>query len=646
MLITAHKSAQAKFQNISPLRRPAADSPTVPSESYIPGELPRAEAASSPSKQGALSKALLSGCLAVTAFTGLAPTAHAAMALVQTQPYNQTNGMDVVVLPNGSPRLDLFRLGDTHRFESYSPFEARTNDDRRVDPRDYSPVGVSLGNGLFQDMEGNVSVVPFLAYNWNLEARDFTRVDVGTKGQSVQRFGDTVQFVESSTKRDIYTESEHGVQLKGPQGETSFDRQADGSLVVKTKGDQYTVRTEGMFTRVQREGQPEITIMRIGDEIRVMEGQRTFAGASVKDGVLTTKSAAGETTVTRSQNGVITEIKGRHGLRDARIIRDGDTFLGLKDTDRMSVDDRAMLEQAKARYNEVLDQLEAVEPNFEQNHPLVAEVLKYASANPRLLTGKEEGGFLQAGTLLASAGGAAETVSALGNQAAALSLANSARALGGAALAAKAAAQAQAAAGNMAQAAALAKDAQNFATKAHEAKDAAIRTGGKAMREANFARVMAGVGGALEIVDGVLDYKGGKSDRALVDGARAVTQASMNRLASAMQGDDRLAVQDDYDKVMRVMDELSRQADKKVTVGKLKIGLGGLMVVSALLGPAAPPVLGIIGVAGTAGTAVYEHWGPIKSFLTGESNHVPTFLDILPKSDEVIIHLDGKPIKR
>jgi hypothetical protein len=43
---------------------------------------------------------------------------------------------------------------------------------------------------------------------------------------------------------------------------------------------------------------------------------------------------------------------------------------------------------------------------------------------------------------------------------------------------------------------------------------------------------------------------------------------------------------------------------------------------------------------------VYEHWGPIKSFLTGNSEQVPTFLDILPVSDEVIIHLDGKPLKR
>jgi len=250
---------------------------------------------------------------------------------------------------------------------------------------------------------------------------------------------------------------------------------------------------------------------------------------------------------------------------------------------------------------------------------------------------------LQAGTLLATTSAGAKTVSALGAEAAAINMANSARALGAAALAAKAAAQAQAAAGNLAQAASLAKDAQNFAAQANTAKDNAIRTGGKALKSANLARVLAGVGGALEIVNGIMNIKDGKTDRALIQGARAVTENSMERWSAVMQGADRVAVQDDYDKVMKVMDQLDKQADKKVRVGAIKIGLGGLMVVSALLGPEAPPILGAIGVAGTVGVTAYEHWGPIKSFLTGESNKVPTFLDILPNKDEVIIHLDGKP---
>lgn len=633
---------QNRFARLSPVVRDLTIDP--PQDGYVPGSLPTPKAppkleappaAESFGPKG-WKRVVLSGSLAVAAFAGLAPTAQAAMAAVQINPHTQTNGMEVIVLPSGTPRLDIFNAG-------------KHGIDREVSPDDYSQVGLQLGNGLFQDTQGNLSVVPFLSYGWNLEAREFQRVDVGDKGQSVQRHGHTVQYTPSSTKREIYSEMEKSVTLTGSHGTTVFTRQDDGSLKVQSPHDEYTIRQDGMFTRIQRQGHQDINILRSGDEIRVLEGNRTFASSSLKDGVITIKSQNGEATVTRSESGMITNVDGRRGFKDARIIRDGNTFLGIKDRDRMSVDDRALLDQAEARYNEVMAQLEQVEPGFEARHPLIAEVLQYASANPRLFTqGQDDGfNFLQAGTLLGTTGGALETASALGAQATALNLANSARALGAAALSAKAAAQAQAAAGNLAAAAQLGQQAQNFAARAHEAKDAAVRTGGKAMQSAQLARVLIGVGGALQIVDGVLGYKGGKSDQALVAGAKAVTESSMAHLAAQMVNpEDRLAVQDDYDKVSRVLDELDRQADKKVTVGKLKIGLGGLMVVSALLGPGAPPVLGAIGLAGSVALPVYEHWGPIKSFLTGESNKVPTFLDILPKSDEVIIHLDGKPINR
>ena len=98
----------------------------------------------------------------------------------------------------------------------------------------------------------------------------------------------------------------------------------------------------------------------------------------------------------------------------------------------------------------------------------------------------------------------------------------------------------------------------------------------------------------------------------------------MEQLASQLQGGERIAAQDDFDKVMRVMNELNKQANKKVLVGELKIGLGRLMVV------------------GTGATAVYEQWGPIRRFLSGGSHKVPTFLDILPKSDSVVIHLEPR----
>lgn len=635
MMLSSVNEGRA-FSRLSPVNRQPAQNEARPQDGFSPSGDNLINATKTPRLAGTskLTKAVIGTSLAVSAFTGLAPSAHAAVsALVQMQP-KPANGLNVIVLPNNTPRLDIFNAG-------------KHGIDRDVDPKDYSQVGLDLGNGLFQDTHGNLSVVPYLAFDWNVQASDFQRVDMGVKGQSIERFGGTVQFSESSTKREIYSESGAKTTLTGPHGKTVFERKSDGSISVTTERDQYTIRQDGMFTRIQREGKADINVMRSEGEIRVIENNRAFAGSSLKtDGAITTISSAGETTSTRSESGTIISIDGRKGIRDAQIIRDGDTFLGGKDRDRMSVNDQKLLDEAKARYDDVMAQLEQVEPGFAQKHPVVAEVLQYAAANPSLLMEKGEGtGFVQAGTLLATSGAASQTVSALGLEAAAINMANSARALGAAALAAKAAAQAQAAAGNMAQAASLAKEAQGFAAQANTAKDNAIATGGKAMKTANLARVLAGVGGALQIVNGVMNIKDGKTDRALIQGARAVTENSMERWSAVMQGADRVAVQDDYDKVINVLDQLDKQADKKVRVGTMKIGLGGLMVVSALLGPAAPPILGAIGVAGTVGVTAYEHWGPIKSFLTGESNKVPTFLDILPNKDEVIIHLDGKPVK-
>lgn len=639
MMLSSVNEGRA-FSRLSPVnRQPVSPPANQAKDGFTPSGDTQEIQASKPTRLAGtsrLTKAVIGTSLAVSAFTGLAPSAHAAVsALVQMQP-KPANGLNVIVLPNNTPRLDIFSAG-------------KRGIDRDVDAKDYTQVGLDLGNGLFQDTHGNLSVVPYLAYDWNVQASDFQRVDMGVKGQSIERFGGTVQFSESSTKREIYSESGAKTTLTGHNGTTTFERKSDGSISVSTERDQYTIRQDGMFTRIQREGKADINIMRSEGEIRIIENNRAFAGASLKaDGSLTTISSAGETTSTRSESGTIINIDGKKGIRDATIIRDGSTFLGGKDRDRMSVNDQKLLDEAKARYDDVMAQLEQVEPGFAQKHPIVAEVLQYAAANPSLLMEKGDNtGFVQAGTMLATTGAASQTVGALGLEAAAINMANSARALGAAALAAKAAAQAQAAAGNLAQAASLAKEAQSFAAQANTAKDNAIATGGKAMKTANLARVMAGVGGALQIVNGVMNIKDGKTDRALIQGARAVTENSMERWSQVMVGADRVAVQDDYDKVINVLDQLDRQADKKVRVGTMKIGLGGLMVVSALLGPAAPPILGAIGVAGTVGVTAYEHWGPIKSFLTGESNKVPTFLDILPNKDEVIIHLDGKqPIKK
>lgn len=602
-----------------------------------PGRPEEIAAPSAAPELSGVQKTVLASALAVSAMTGMASTAGAQTA-VATQTISvalqNADAADLKfhVLPDGTPRIDLIR--DTT--------EGANGDTWK---EDYSQVGVSVGHGVFQDARGNVSLVPSMAAGWDMDAHDFQRVDMGTKGkEKVERFGNTVQFSESSTKRLIYTEKDNKMEFAGPGGKTVFEKNDDGSVHVIGPKVEYTVKQDGLYTRIDRPGQPEISIVKTGDGLRVLQGDKLTGIASFTDGQMTVKSQDGTAVVTRSQNGAITEVKGSHGMKSAQIIHDGTTFLGKSDSDKMTIDDPAQLDAAKARYDSVMAQLNAVEPNFEAKHPVVADVLKYASANPRLLAPDGSSvGFMQGGTLLASVGAGTETVSALGNAATAMNLANSARALGAAALAAQAGAQAAAQAGNLAQAGQLAQEAQGLATKAHAAQNSAIKTGGKALKEANVARVLAGAGGALEIVDGIVNIHSGKVDRSLVKGAIAVTRASMDRLTSNLQGADKAEAQDDYGKVMKVMGELDKQADKKVHVGALKIGVGGLMIVSALLGPEAPPILGAIGIAGSVGTTVYEHWGPIKSFLTGTSEHVPTFLDILPQEDHVVIHLEGVP---
>ncbi len=575
-----------------------------------------------------LKKWVLAAGLTASAITGMAGTAHAqGVQQVQTQTTTQSQ-LPVLVLPQGTPRLDVFRV------------------ERNDVPEDYSPVGIDLGNGLFQDVKGNVSVVPFLSYGWDVAAQNFNRVDL--KGKNVQRFGNTVHYNESSSRRFVFTEGAKGVDLLSTRGKTSFERNADGSLTVKgpRERDNYTVRQDGLYTRVEREGQPTVSILRSGDELRVLTGDRLTGKASLVDGKMEIQSTSGRATVTRSDNGLITEIDGKMGWSDARIVRDGDLFLGRRDRDRIQVDDQTRLAEAQARYDQVMAQLEAAEPGFAQKHPVVASVLQYAAANPELLSKEGDNGFLHGGTLLATAGGAGASGSALATGATALSLANSARALGAAALSAKAAAEAAAAAGNLSQAAALAGEAKGLAAQAHSLKDQALATGDKALNTAKVARVMMGVAGALEIVDGGLGLKQGGRDKSLVEGAVAVTQARMDQLTGNLQGAELESAMEDYSNIMRVMESMEKQADKKVTVGGLKIGFGTLMVISALLGPEAPPIIGLIGIAGTAGTSIYEHWDPIKKFVTGESDKIPTFLDIIPNSDDITITLDGKTIKK
>jgi hypothetical protein len=571
---------------------------------------------------------VLAGALAATAFSGLAGQALAAAPQGRPAPISALADSTTrslfrtVVLPEKTPRIDLVR-GE----------------------HDYSPVGVHLGDGLVQDTNGNLVLVPSMTYGWDLEVRDFSHVGLGKGGEkSVTRFGSTVHYKESSTKRHIITEQAEGAEIRGPRGEIRIRRDLDGNLQASgPDGLKYEIlKTRDGYRILPAQGTALHLRLNEGS-LRLLEGGRPVGAADNQPGELRLSSAGGQAVITRSEGGHIYEIDGENGWGDARIIKDGRLVLGDKDSQRLEVDPPRVVNDTRTRYQQILEHLEAVEPGWAQKHPVVASVLEYAAANPQLLSRSDDpNGMLQAGTTLATAGGALQSGVALNAAGTALSLAESAKALGAAALSAKAAAQAAAQAGNMAQAAALAREAQELGARAREIGNKAMETGKHAKNAAQVARIMLGVAGALQIVDGGFDIHGGAKQKSLIDGAIAVTQAQMDELKTQLQGPELERAMQDYTRVMKVLQQLQKQADKEVTVGGLKIGFGALLLVSALLGPEAPMALALIGIGGTVGTAVYQHWDEIHEFLTGDPKEVPSFLDVVPDSDRVRIDLGNR----
>lgn len=582
-------------------------------------------------------KTLLAVAMATSAITGMAGQVSAAplVSQVMTDHDSIQPEMPVVIIPEGTPRMDVIR--ETRTFD--------TSGGDHVWRQEYAPVGVHLGGGLVHDANGNLSMIPTLAHDWDLTIDDYKQVDV--QGRSVARFGNTVHYNKSGSKRFVFTEKHDSVDILSTEGPTKIEKNEQGHIVVKGPDNlEYTVVPLGQNFQILKGGE-SISVLRAGGEIRVNHGDRTTAGSSLTDEGLEVVTQLGRGRLTRSDSGVITEMDGSRGWGDYKFIRDGDVMLIQKPgrDHRVEVNPQAPLREAEARFQALVNHLEKSDPGYSERHPIIMSVLEYASANPALLI-DEDGtaeALMQAGTRVATVGTVVETGVALTQGATALSLAEQAHALGGAALSAKAAAEAAAAAGEMTHAAALAAEAQNLGNQAKQLGAEAMKKGKTATNAAEVARIMMGVGATLEMIDGGFGLHQGKSERSLIEGAVAVTQAKMDQLSEELEGEDLDRAMQDYTKVMRVLEELNQDAGKKMTVGKLKIGFGGVMLVSAILGPEAPAIIGLIGLAGTAGTTIYEHWDPIYEFFTGqESDGTPDFIDIIPDGDQIDISLDNR----
>lgn len=588
-------------------------------------------------RMGPLKKSMLAFTLGVSAFSSLAGAMPAyAQAAAPAQQAVAQDTLQIVVVPTGTPRVDL--IARTERNGEYVP---------------YSEVGVYLGDGIFHDAHGNLSYLPTDDVGWNPVLGDFQRMDLDVRAgrdHNASRFGSTVHFNESSTRRHIFVpQPGDAVQQLNHDERTDFNRDGDTTTVTMgRKGrESYTLTRQGESFVIRQQGKPDVTLTPGINVTTVRRGSELVGRVTVRDeGRMRVETQRGHSDVMRSAGGAVLRVDGPQDLTltreaDGTIHTDksgGDHFLRIDSPERLA--------RGNERFQTIVNHLEANDPGYSQRHPLVVSVLEYAAHNPGMLDGGEDASrFLAAGTQLSNAGGGVASGVALMRGASALSLAERAHALGAAAMSAKAAAEAAARAGNLSQAAAMAGEARALGEQARSIGQEAMRTGKSDQNSAQVAQVLLGVAATLEIVDGAWGIHEGASNRSLVEGAVAVTQARFDELKTTLTGRDLERAQEDYTRVMSTLRTLEENADKEVLVGGLKIGCGSLLLISALMGPQAPVALGVAGIACTVGTSVYEHWDQIEDFFDQEEHSRPSILDIMP-DDRVIIRLDDGRVVR
>lgn len=622
------------FRQASPLRKPqdpGQDSPAVQADNVeiSAGKELRTKGTST-WKKALLGVAGMSSALVGTAAAAAPQQVALQQTLLQTQ---EKFPLQIVLIPNGTPRVDILR-------------QTEERGDRTVE-RDYAMVGVDLGNGVFHDAHGNLSFVPALAFGWDGPVRDFKRVEVKIPAgfdQNVGRFFNTVHYNESPYTRNVYVEVGKEVTLTNREGKFTYERLPNGVQLRSKEGLRWRVTDQGDKLFIDGPADQDMTIERQGHSVRL---QAPHQRNTVNEwgNKLEVDGTGRDYEMTRE--GDTTRIKGGF-LNNYTITREGNMLKvdGPLATRIIDVNPQQKMERWEVTYGELTKKLEEAEPGYVQRHPLVMAVLEYAVQNPGLI-GEENGdidGVVQGGTAIATAGGALHSGVALTTGAKALSLAENARALGASAMAAKAAAQTAAQAGNLSRAAALGAEAQQLAGQARSLGDQAMRLGEGAKNAAQVAKIMNGVAGALEIVDGGMDIHKGSSDKSIVKGAMAITEAVKDQLQTQQTGPDLERTMEDYSKIMSILHRLEGQANKQIRVGGLKIGCGGLLLISALAGGGVLPLaLGAVGTACTIGTAAYEHWDTIEAFFSGKPiEEDPTLRELFPPAaqNELRIKMD------
>jgi hypothetical protein len=577
-------------------------------------------------------KVLAGGMAGIAGLTAIAPTANAApLDQLVTQSISETDGLEVTVVPPGTARVDILRKTS----ERHSHDRTHGNNERDVP---YSDVGVHLGRGLFHDSNGNLSLIPTLAAGWEDTVSDFKRVDLDIPGynERVTRFGDTVHHKDGRYSRNVYVETTDGQMEIHRKGDMTKYEVLDNGLQFRGEdGLEWRITQDGNQLNVDGPDRDDYKLTYSPTGIDIV-GNRVANTISTTPTRVEVTGSGSDIKVSRSGAGVVTQVEKSGPFNDYTIVRDGNTIRidAPMSNQSVQVNPGEFMDTQTINYTELARMIEEAEPGYAEKHPLVMGLLEYATANPGLV-GEDDAGndvFLDVGKGLAVGGGALQSGTALLKGAEALSLAGNARALGASAAAAKAAAQAAAASGNLSQAAALGAEAQNLAGQAQALGGEARRIGDSAMKTAKVARVMTGVAGALEIVDGAGDLHKGASSKDIVQGAIVVTEALRERLTEELTGGQQEQMMEDYSKVMQILNGLKKNANKQIRIGGMKIGCGGLMLISALAGGAIiPPIIGAVGMVCTVGTSVYENWDQLEAYFTGtEVQPDPTLRDVLP----------------
>lgn len=612
---SALRTAPGLKKNSLPLRSEPISNPI---ESFTPS------AHQTPTWQ----KAVLGTLAGVAGFTAIAQPAQAApsQSVVTRASLAEKKGLEVIVLPHGTARIELIRKTRPSAFE-HAPQSLPD-----------SPVGVHLGGGIFHDSNGNLALIPSLAAGWNDAVKDFKRVEGEVPlawDDTVSRYANTVHFNDTPYDRTVYVELgnetevhqqghklgrykvyNNGVEWKGegPRNRIAVIQKPNGRIFidgpvnhnVKLKYGKSKIEMDGLvFDHTVRHGPQDISVRGNGHQFDIH----------------------------RSNDGKTTQVNSGYFSRNT-IVRRGDQIGTDGPLSRHTLNlNPPSLARDELNLQVLTRRIEAVEPGYAEKHPLIMAILEYAVANPGLMgEGTDSLGIIKHGSRIAAGGGALTTGSAMLTGAQALALAENAQALGAAALASKAAAQAAAQSGQFAKAGQLAAQAQGFADQARSVGGQAMKLGEQAKNVAQVARVLTGVAGALQMVDGGMDLHRGASSKSVVEGAKVLAKSMKDLLTQQQQGEALERTQADFDRVMEVLQDLEKQAGKEITLGGMKIGCGGLMLLSALAGGAViPPVIGIVGMACTVGTIGYENWDEINAFFNGTPTAPGKDLrDILP----------------